>query len=325
MQDIQRTSGAVAKTTKQDDSTIIRSGVHHLPADFWDHNDCGENNGKNFTVEGSIAQAVMVNEFLVSGQGMNHIPRTSRVVKIVDDVVTLEKVDDYLNRQSPKIYGIKPKNSEQNLAINLLMDREIDIVTILGRAGSGKTLLALATALQQVEDGQYSEIIFTRANILMGRDSGFLPGNEVEKQMPLMGGMLDNLRFLVGNRITNSPSKKGVAATSGMSTYDILGKILFVKDMSLMRGRSFMNTIVIFDEFQNNSPKQAKALITRIGKGSKVVCLGNLSQIDTPNLTAETSGLTHLANKFASWPHAGHIILNECTRSRLAGYAEDVL
>jgi PhoH-like ATPase len=127
MQDIQRTSGVVAKTTKQDDSTIIRSGVHHLPVDFWDHNERGEDNGEDVTVKGSIAQAVMVNEFLVSGQDMNHIPKTSRVVKIVDGVVILKKVDDYLNRQAPRIYGIKPKNSEQNLALNLLMDREIDL------------------------------------------------------------------------------------------------------------------------------------------------------------------------------------------------------
>lgn len=207
------------------------------------------------------------------------------------------------------------------------MDPEIDLVTILGRAGSGKTLLAVAASLHQVlAEGLYDGIIFTRANVPIGRDSGFLPGTEAEKQLPLMGGLLDNLEVILYEKMSNPSGKKaGTVASSDLTVRDILEKIIAIKDMSLMRGRSFTRKIVIFDEVQNMTRKQVKAMLTRVGEGSKAICLGNLAQIDTPYLTEASSGLTYLVNQFSGWSHAGHIILEKCTRSRLAFQAESVL
>ncbi|NTW14478.1 MAG: PhoH family protein [Candidatus Moranbacteria bacterium] len=310
-----------------EDSSLIRTGVYRLPEDFWNRNECDEIDEDCFKIRGDILDSVMVNEFVLSGPTQNHIPRMASVVDIKDGAVILKAVPDFSGRTYPRIYGIRPRNQEQNLALSLLMDPEIDLVTILGRAGSGKTLLAVAASLHQVLVSKiYTEIVFTRANIPIGRDSGFLPGTEREKQLPLMGGLLDNLEVVVHEKMMNPSGRRGgTVASSEMTASDILNKVISVKDMSLMRGRSFARKIVIFDEVQNMTRKQVKAALTRVGEGSKAICLGNLAQIDTPYLTEASSGLTYLANQFASWPHSGHIILEKCTRSRLAYYAEEML
>lgn len=310
-----------------EDSSLIRTGVFRLPDDFWDRNALETSENGHFRVRGDLHQSVLTNEFVLSGPSQNHIPKSASVVGIEDGSVILKAVPDFMQRHRPRVYGIKPKNEEQNLALGMLLDPEIDLVTILGRAGSGKTLLVVAAALHQVlVDKTYNGIIFTRANVPMGRDSGFLPGTEREKQLPLMGGLLDNLEVIVYEKMRDMSGKKnGTVASSDITPGDILNKYIAIKDMSLMRGRSFTRKIVIFDEAQNMTRKQVKSALTRVGEGSKAICLGNLAQIDTPYLTEASSGLTYLANQFASWPHAGHIILEKCTRSRLAYQAEEVL
>lgn len=310
-----------------EDSSLIRTGVFRIPGDFWDRNEMETSGDGRFRVRGDLHRSVLTNEFVLSGPLQNHIPQATSVVGIEDGSVILKAVPDFSRKHHPRIYGIKPRNEEQNLALSMLLDPEIDLVTILGRAGSGKTLLAIAASLHQVlVDKTYNGIVFTRANVPMGRDSGFLPGNEREKQLPHMGGLLDNLEVIVYEKMADPSGKKiGTVASSDLSASDILNKVISVKDFSLMRGRSFARKLVIFDEVQNMTRKQVKSALTRVGEGSKAICLGNLAQIDTPYLTEASSGLTYLANQFASWPHAAHIILQKCTRSRLAHHAEEVL
>jgi len=211
------------------------------------------------------------------------------------------------------IWGITAKNLEQNMAMNLLMDPELDMVTLMGRAGTGKTLLALACGLQQtIEDNLYDCILVTRATVPMGQDIGYLPGTEREKLEPWMGAVTDNLSILLGE--------------NARQVEDVLGQNrIEIKSMGLLRGRTFTRTWLIVDEAQNLSPHQMKTLITRMGEGSRIIILGNNAQIDTPYLTARTNGLTMAASRFSDWIHAGHIVLRVAERSRLAARAVEVL
>ncbi len=211
------------------------------------------------------------------------------------------------------IWGIQARNLEQNMAINLLMDAELDLVAMLGLAGSGKTLLALAAGLHQTLDvGLYEKILVTRATVPMGQDIGFLPGTEQEKLEPWMGAVTDNLSILLGDEAQNIA--------------DILGQHrIEIAALSFARGRTFTKTWLIVDEAQNLTPHQMKTIVTRVGEDSKIILLGNNAQIDTPYLTAHTNGLTMAVSAFAGWEHAGHIALKASERSRLAAKAVDVL
>jgi PhoH-like ATPase len=199
------------------------------------------------------------------------------------------------------------------------MDPEVDLVTLLGVAGTGKTLLALAAGLQQtMEAKRYKEIIITRVTIPVGEDIGFLPGTEEEKMEPWMGALHDNLEVL--NRTDTTNGDWGREATA-----DLLNKRIKIRSLNFMRGRTFLNRYIIIDEAQNLTSKQMKTLITRAGPGSKIVCLGNISQIDTPYLSEITSGLTYVVDRFRNWEHSGHITLMRGERSRLADYASEIL
>ena len=198
------------------------------------------------------------------------------------------------------------------------MDPEIDFVTLLGTAGTGKTLLALAAGLTQtMDDKLYHEIIMTRETVPVGEDIGFLPGTEEEKMAPWMGALIDNLELL-GKQEEDTDWEKDV-------TKNILMNKIKIRSLNFMRGRTFLNRYLIIDEAQNLTPKQMKTLITRAGPGTKIICIGNLSQIDTPYLTATSSGLTYVVDKFKSWEHGAHITLKRGERSRLADHASDVL
>ena len=199
------------------------------------------------------------------------------------------------------------------------MDADCDFITLTGTAGTGKTLMTLAAALSQVlDERRYSEIIVTRVTVPVGDDIGFLPGNEEEKMGPWMGALDDNLEVLA--RSDSSAGEWGRAATN-----DLVRSKIKIKSLNFMRGRTFLNKFVIIDEAQNLTPKQMKTLITRAGPGTKIVCLGNLAQIDTPYLTEGSSGLTYAVDRFKGWPHGGHVTLARGERSRLADYASDVL
>ncbi len=230
---------------------------------------------------------------------------------------TLQIVDDYRSG-SHTVWGISARNREQNFALNALMDPDIDFVTLLGTAGTGKTLLALAAGLAQVMDQQrYREIIMTRATVSVGEDIGFLPGTEEEKMTPWMGALTDNLEVLT------NPQEGG--AWGRAATNDLLASRIKIRSLNFMRGRTFLSRYVIIDEAQNLTPKQMKTLITRAGPGSKMICLGNVEQIDTPYLTETTSGLTYAVDRFKDWEHSAHITLRRGERSRLADYASEVL
>jgi len=233
-----------------------------------------------------------------------------------DTEAVIELVEDYrISRHN--VWGITARNREQNFALNMLMDPELDFVTLLGTAGTGKTLLALAAGLAQVLDRSiYREIIMTRVTVPVGEDIGFLPGTEEEKMTPWMGALMDNLEVLT----QTEGGEWGRAATN-----DLLRNRIRISSLNFMRGRTFLYKYIILDEAQNLTAKQMKTLITRAGPGTKIVCLGNIAQIDTPYLTETTSGLTYVVDRFKDWQHSGHITLIRGERSRLADFASDQL
>jgi PhoH-like ATPase len=214
--------------------------------------------------------------------------------------------------------GNAARNREQNFAMNLLLDPDIDMVTILGPAGTGKTLLTLAAGLHQTLDAKrFSEIIMTRVTVPLGEDIGFLPGTEEEKMEPWMGALMDNLEVLTQGQDSGNWAKS--------ATNDLVRNRIKIRSLNFMRGRTFLKRYLILDEAQNLTPKQMKALVTRAGPGTKLVCLGNIAQIDTPYLTETTCGLTYVVNRFRGWAHSGHITLQRGERSRLADFASEAL
>jgi PhoH-like ATPase len=238
---------------------------------------------------------------------------------IENDTAIIERPTNYW-LEKKNVWGINARNSEQNFALNMLLDPDIDFVTLVGVAGTGKTLLALAAGLEQVAEKTrlYSQIIMTRATVSVGEDIGFLPGTEEEKMAPWMGALMDNLEVLTDSSDTSSDWGKS-------ATNDMLQNWIKIRSLNFMRGRTFLKRYIILDEAQNLTSKQMKTIITRAGPGTKIVALGNLEQIDTPYLTETTSGLTHAVDRFKKWEHGGHLILRRGERSRLADYANNVL
>ncbi|MGP9798478.1 PhoH family protein [Halomonas sp. 86] len=222
-------------------------------------------------------------------------------------------------RHHAGVWGVHAHDSRQNFTLNLLMDPDIDLVTIAGNAGTGKTFMTLAAAFQQTLDTkQFERIVFTRAPIPMGEDIGFLPGTEEEKMSPWMGAFHDNMDNLLRN-------DEGESTWDNGATRQLIGSRVQIRSPGFMRGRTLNDTFLIIDEAQNFTPKQLKSLVTRAGRNTKIVCLGNVGQIDTPYLTANTCGMAAVVERFRDWPHAGHITLKSVERSRLALAAEELL
>ena len=306
-----------------DDGELLYSGVLALPADFWTRQSktiesWQQGSHTFYRVSGPSVAQFHINQF-VYFESPGEPSLYARVVEIRDTAAVLKTLRDFSHLKNG-VWGVTSRNREQNFALNLLLDPDIDFVTLTGTAGTGKTLMALVAGLTQVlDDRRYTEIIMTRATVSVGEDIGFLPGTEEEKMGPWMGALDDNLEFLSKGDGGNA-GEWGRAATN-----ELIRSRIKIKSMNFMRGRTFMNKYVIIDEAQNLTPKQMKTLITRAGPGSKIICMGNLAQIDTPYLTEGSSGLTYAVDRFKGWPHGGHITLARGERSRLADFASDVL
>jgi PhoH-like ATPase len=315
-----------------EDTDLLYTGTLELPPDFWDSHGKGLESWKKesrtyYRIKGPLCPDLLVNEF-VWQEGPQPLQAWVKVGS--GKTAELETIIDYSHAKNA-VWGITARNREQNFALNLLMNPEIDFVTLLGQAGTGKTLLTLAAALTQtLETKLFSEIIITRVTVPVGEDIGFLPGTEEEKMTPWMGALEDNLEVL------NKPAEAPLgAAGAGAGNYggdwgraatmDLIRNRIKIKSLNFMRGRTFMNKFLIIDEAQNLTPKQMKTLITRAGPGTKVVCLGNIAQIDTPYLTEGSSGLTYVVDRFKGWSHSGHVTLQRGERSRLADHAAEVL
>ena len=308
-----------------EDRDLMYSGVMTLPADFWPkHGKAMESwaDGKSGTmfyrVTGPLVPSMLVNQFVYQENPDGSTPFYALVREINGKTALLQTLKDF-SHQKNNVWSITARNREHNFAMYLLMTPDIDFVTLLGQAGTGKTLLALAAGLEQVLDSKrYNEIIITRATVPVGEDIGFLPGTEEEKMQPWMGAFDDNLEVL--HRSEDSAGEWGRAATQ-----ELIRSRIKVKSMNFMRGRTFVSKFLIIDEAQNLTPKQMKTLVTRAGPGTKIVCLGNIAQIDTPYLTEGSSGLTYVVDRFKGWRHSGHITLARGERSRLADHAAEAL
>jgi len=305
-----------------EDTELLYAGTRELPADFWDKHGKGMESWQQgghtyYRVTGPIVTSLLQNEFLYQ-EKKDEAPFYAIVKEITGKTALLSTLKDYTHQKN-NVWGITARNREQNFALNLLMNPEIDFVTLLGQAGTGKTLLTLAAGLMlTLEFKVYTEIIMTRVTVPVGEDIGFLPGTEEEKMNPWMGALEDNLDVL--NKTDDEAGEWGRAATR-----DLIRSRIKVKSLNFMRGRTFINKFLIIDEAQNLTPKQMKTLITRAGPGTKVVCLGNIAQIDTPYLTEGSSGLTYVVDRFKGWGHSGHVTLQRGERSRLADHAAEVL
>ncbi len=302
-----------------DDVDLLYTGMAALADDFWEHHakemDAWQEEGRTFyRVKGPDVAEWYPGQclYMAQDESFEAIVRERRG----ETEAVIELVEDY-RVQRHNVWGISARNREQNFALNMLMDPELDFVTLLGTAGTGKTLLALAAGLAQVLDRNiYREIIMTRVTVPVGEDIGFLPGTEEEKMTPWMGALMDNMEVLT----QTDGGDWGRAATN-----DLLRSRVRVQSLNFMRGRTFLHKYIILDEAQNLTAKQMKTLITRAGPGTKIVCLGNIAQIDTPYLTETTSGLTYVVDRFKDWQHGGHITLIRGERSRLADFASESL
>lgn len=220
-----------------------------------------------------------------------------------------------------ELWGIRAKNSEQSFAVELLMNPEIQVVTLVGQAGTGKTLLALAAALEQVvERSIYKKIFVARPIIPMGKDLGYLPGGEKEKLRPWVQPIYDNFDFLASNK-GNEDRKSGEKAIFGLEAMGLLK----VEALTYIRGRSIPKGLLIIDEAQNLTPHEVKTIVTRAGEDTKIIFTGDPYQIDNPYLDANSNGLTYLAEKFKNEKISGHVTLEKGERSPLAELAAKLL
>lgn len=295
-----------------DDIDLLARGYHQIEGSFWDRVNKVETRQltgqtlHNVQLTDNLP-ALHLNDFIIDDQGF------IGWVKTIDG----KNLNIRDLHQEPLLHqecwGLKPRDIFQALAMFALLDPDIHLVNLTGAAGSGKTILALAAAIEQTMVSKtYRRIIATRSTQGLDEDIGFLPGTEKEKMEPWLGAITDNLEAL----------HMDDESTHGSVDY-ILDRVpLQFKSLNYIRGRSFQQSFILIDESQNLTPHQIKTIITRAGNGSKVVCLGNLAQIDTPNLNATSSGLTYLTECFKDFPLGVHIHLQGVPRSALAEYAE---
>ena len=289
-----------------DDIQFLTKGYHKFSGDFWEHiKDCeSETEGRNTThyIKKDVLPSVYMNEYLLD-EGEHF---AGKVTGWDDEKLAITD----LSRErlmSKQAWGIHPKNIYQGMAMDALLDPTIDLVILTGPAGCGKTLLALASALEQVvERGLYDKVIVTRSTPEIAESIGFLPGTEEEKMAPWLAAITDSLEVL----------HKQDENMDGSLNYIMDKANIQFKSVNFMRGRSIQNALVLLDECQNLTASQLKTIITRCGEGTKLVCSGNLAQIDSNYLTALTSGLTYIVERFKDFP--GSTTVNSKWRSHEA-------
>ncbi|WP_070963152.1 PhoH family protein [Vibrio sonorensis] len=298
-----------------DDVQYLTKGFQQIEGDFWSNIDQVETEnrlGRVFhTLDREPFEPTYINQYIIDEKS----DFAARVEEINSDTITIRD----LSRErltSRKVWDITPKNIYQGMAMDALLDPDIDLVILTGAAGSGKTLLALASALEQtIEKGIFDKIIVTRNTPDIGEAIGFLPGTEEEKMMPWLAAVTDTLEALHKNDHCTEGSLKYICDKANIQ----------FKSINFMRGRSIQNAFVLLDECQNLTASQIKTIITRCGEGTKIVCSGNLAQIDSHYLTPVTSGLTYMVERFKNFEGSANIHLNGVVRSRLAEFAEENL
>jgi PhoH-like ATPase len=258
-----------------------------------------------------------------------------------------------LKYANAKPWGLKPLNTEQRFALELLMNPEVELVSLVGVPGSGKTLLALAAGLEQsLEEKRYLRMLIARPVIPVGRDIGYLPGSKEEKLSSWMGAIYDNLEFLLdedhmsgsdkregsaedelgskvvrSRRSANPFQNEGDSPSTGSQNVEALfdsGRII-VEAVAFLRGRSLPNQFIVIDDAQNLTPHEMKTVISRVGKGSKIVVTGDPYQIDNPYLDAASTGVANLVEKFKGQTVYGHMTFSKIERSTLAALASELL
>lgn len=312
-----------------DDIDVLYSGIENLPANFWETVDPESLHSwkhGEFTywdIKTPLAQKWRANQFLyLTGPDGEESEYT--VLHAEKDGAQIRTIRDFRKHE---VFGIFARTREQNFALNALMDPDIDFVSLAGKAGSGKTLLAVAAGLEQIiERKKYNKMIFTREAAPLGKDQGFLPGNEESKLGPWLGALYDNLEILTekdekskGDPATDEAMKKGKIGNP------ILEKAISIKSLNYMQGRTLVRKFFVVDETQNITRAQAKQLITRAGPGTKVIFLGNLAQVADPYLTGTSSGLAYVAERFKTYKSGAHVTLIGVERSRLAEFAAENL
>jgi PhoH-like ATPase len=297
------------------DIKYLSKGFHTFPGDVWNEvyavDSRSEGRDSIHTIERKLLPEAYVNEFL-----LDETEHFAGLVESVDKD-SIEILDLGFERlMGRRAWGITPKNIGQAMALHSLLDPHIDLVILTGPAGSGKTLLALAAALEMVvEKNMYDKIIVTRSTPEIAESIGFLPGTEEEKMAPWLAAITDSLEVL----------HKHDENVKGSMSYIMEKANIQFKSVNFMRGRSIQNSIVILDESQNLTASQLKTIITRCGEGTKLICSGNLAQIDSNYLSAVTSGLTYIVEKFKNFSGSSTINLDGVVRSRLAEFAEEQL
>ncbi|AMO57996.1 ATPase [Endozoicomonas montiporae] len=297
------------------DIGMLTNGYLHFEGNFWDR----VNEVNTQQVEGAtyhriprdtFSEDLYLNQFFLDDTGF-----VARVHSLTDDEVQLLHMS-HENLMNQEAWGLQPLDIYQAMALNLLLDPDTHLVNLTGAAGSGKTILALAAAIEMtVATKQFRRIIATRSTRGLDEDIGYLPGTEAEKMEPWLGAITDNLEALHYDD----------ESTNGSVDYILKQVPLHFKSLNYIRGRSFQQSLIIIDECQNLTPHQIKTIITRAGAGSKVICLGNLAQIDTPYLAPTSSGLTYMTERLKNFPHGGALQLKGVPRSPLAAYAEEYL
>ena len=298
-----------------DDVKLLTKGFYQFAGNFWERvGEChSEKRGRStlHTLPINLFDTPFVNQYLIDESQ----EFAARVQSLDSDTVTLKDIghERLMHRQA---WGIHPKNIYQGMALDAMMDPDIDLVILTGPAGCGKTILAMAAALEQViEKSMYDKIIVTRNTPEIAESIGYLPGTEEEKMMPWLAAVTDTMEALHKNDVCTDGSMKYIFDKANIQ----------FKSINFMRGRSIQNSIVLLDECQNLTASQIKTMITRMGEGTKLICCGNLAQIDSNYLTAVTSGLTYIVERFKDFEGSANLYLNGVVRSRLAEYAEEHL